>query len=343
MLNMRTLRRTITVTAFSVGLSGIAAAQDFYRLATLGPGSSPYMVMSTFAQMVSDELDGVQIQVNATGVATQHAVNAANGQLDFFMLAPIVHNNMMEGTAMYASVPDAPELAKNLRSLFIFPLGLYHIVVQADSDIHSLEDIRGKTVFLGPPGGSAAVTMASLLRAATGMEQEKDYAPVRVGWDAAAQAFQDGRIDVYANPTIPPSPVIQQMTLSRQIRLIGLSEQDLAQEGVQGLINRAGGRQGVIEVDVYDGRLDNDEDVATIGSYAGIGTHAGLDEDVIYDITKAFWEAADRARGTTPWLRQVNLEDAFTDLNMPLHPGALRYYREIDIDVPDDLIPEEAR
>lgn len=320
-----------------------ATAQDFYRLATLGPGSSPYMVMSTFAQMVSDELDDVQIQVNATGVATQHAIEAANGNLDFFMVAPIVHNAMMQGTAMYSSIPEAPQLAENLRSLFIFPLGLYHILAAADSGIETLSDLEGRTVFLGPPGGSATVTMENLVRAATGLEPDQDYTTVSVGWEAAVQAFQDGRIDVYANPTIPPSPVIQQLTLSRSFRLLGLSPEELESEGVQSLVTRAGGTQGEIDVGLYEGRLANEENVITIGSFVGIGTHAGMDENAVYRITKAFWQAAESARESTPWLRQVTLDGAFTDLNVPLHPGALRYYREISLDIPEELVPADAQ
>ena len=32
-----------------------------------------------------------------------------------------------------------------------------------------------------------------------------------------------------------------------------------------------------------------------------------------------------------PWLRNISLDAAFTDLNMPLHDGALKYYQEIGV------------
>ncbi len=46
-------------------------------------------------------------------------------------------------------------------------------------------------------------------------------------------------------------------------------------------------------------------------------------------------------RDATPWLRHVSLENAFADLNMPLHPGALRYYEEIGLEIPEELRPPE--
>src|SRR5690606_29989880 len=101
--------------AAMLAVAGSAPAQDFYRLATLGPGSTPYMVMSTFAQLVGERIEG-EVQVNATGAATQHAIDTAKGDLDFFMWSASVHASMMAGTNMYAQVPEAAELSQNLRA-----------------------------------------------------------------------------------------------------------------------------------------------------------------------------------------------------------------------------------
>lgn len=316
-----------------------AKAGEFLKMATLGPGSSSYMVMSTFAQIVNDALPDVDIQVNATGAATAHAIQTAQGQLDLFMMAPIVHRFMSEGTAMFANIPQAPDMAKDLRSILIFPLGYYHIVTWADSGIDDLTDLKGKSVFIGPPGGSAAVTMKQLIEGATGMTADKDFTAVSVGWDAGLQAFQDGRVDVYANPTLPPSPVIEQLALTRDIRLLGLTEDQLAQPDVKNLVDRPGGATQVIPAGTYGEHQANETDVTTVASYVGIGTNKNLSDDLVYEITKAFWTSAEEKRTSTPWLRNVTLEGAFHDLNMPLHPGALRYYEEIGLDIPDNLKP----
>ena len=336
---MSTLRTGLLALALSMAAGTAAPAQEFFRLATLGPGSSPYMVMSTFAQLVGQKLDDVEIQVNATGAATQHALEAGAGQLDFFMWSASVHANMVEGMAMYANVPQAADLSQNLRAVFAFPLGLYHITTNADSGIERLEDLEGKTVFLGPPGGGATAIMQNVVRAATGLEPGTGYQQVQLGWDGAAQAFQDGRIDVYINSTLVPSPVIQQIALSRKIRFLGLTEEHLSQPAVQAILNRPGGLLGEIEAGAYGDNQVNAQSVVTLGSTVGIAAGAHVDEDAVYRITKAFWEAVSDTRESTPWLRQVTLEAALTDLNLPLHPGTLRYYEELGIDIPDALRP----
>ncbi len=340
---MGVLKKAVATAAGLAVIAGAttAAAAEFYRLATLGPGSSPYLVMSTFAQLVHEELPEVEIQVNATGAATQHAIQAATGDLDFFMWSASVHDFMGQGTAMYAKIPQAPELSKKLRAVFAFPLGLYHITTYADSGIESLDDIKGKKVFLGPPGGGATTIMQKVVEGATGYKTNEDFDYVQLGWDAAAQAFQDGRIDVYINSTNAPSPIIQQMALSRKIRFLGLTEEQMNKPEVAAILGRPGGTLGVIEPGTYGENQVNTEAVRTLGSTVGIGTATHVPADDIYAVTKAFWTAWEKASATTPWLRKVSLEGAFTDLNLPLHPGAARYYQEIGLEIPDALLPDE--
>ncbi len=316
-----------------------AAADDFLTLATLGPGSSPYLVMSTFAQMVDEELDDVSIQVNATGAATQHAMQSAAGQLDLFMWSASVHDAMIKGDAMWARVPQAPDLSKNLRAIFAFPLGLYHIVTYADSGIMELEDLAGKRVFLGPPGGGATAIMQRVVEGATGLKAGEDFEQVNLGWDAATQAFQDGRIDVYINSTNAPSPVIQQLTLSREVRFLGLTDEQMQKAPLQAILNRPGGTLGEIPAGLYGDNQVNEAAVRTLGSTVGIGVGQHVDEEVVYRITKAFWDAIPAKQQNAAWLRNIQIDNAFQDLNLPLHPGALRYYEEIGKEIPEELRP----
>ncbi|MFV0245213.1 MAG: TAXI family TRAP transporter solute-binding subunit [Qingshengfaniella sp.] len=330
--------------ALGMGLAatGASQAKDFYTMATLGPGSSPYLVMSTLAQMVEKKTQGdIQIQINATGAATQHAIGAAMGQLDFYMWSASVHDMMAQGGGMYSQIPQAPDLAKKLRAVLAFPLGLYHMVVYEDSGINSLEDLAGKRVFLGPPGGGATIIMQRVVEGATGLKAGQDYEQIQLGWDAASQAFQDGRIDVYVNATNAPSPVIQQMALSRKIKLLSLTEEQRAKEAVQAILNRPGGVLGTIPAGTYGDNQANIDDVTTLGSIVGVAAGETVDAEGVYRITKAFWESVEENANTTPWLRSVKLENALEDLNLPLHPGALRYYEEIGMTIPDELRPPE--
>lgn len=318
-----------------------AQADELLRLSTLGAGSSPYLVMSTFANVVNENVDGVQIEVNATGAATRHALEAARGETDFYMGSPVVHRFMQQGGGMYAQVADAAELSQNVRALLTFPIGSYHIVTYADSGIETLDDLKGKRVFLGPPGGGALAVAKAFVEGATGLSADEDMTVVQLGWDAAAQAFQDGQLDAYVNPTLAPSPVVQQLAFTRPIRLLGFSEAQLAREAMQRTLNRPGGTLDVIPAGTYGDNQVNQEDIVTIGSNVQISVGNHLSEELVYAIVRGFWENIDRVHEAQPWMRRVTLENVFVDMNMPVHPGAARYYKEIGLEVPADLLPPQ--
>ena len=89
-------------------------------MATIAPGSSAYLTMSTMATIVNQQQDDYEITVDATGAATAHMIDLAEGNLDFVMTSPTVFKFMSEGTVMYQQLPEAPELAENLRLVFWF-------------------------------------------------------------------------------------------------------------------------------------------------------------------------------------------------------------------------------
>ncbi|HEX7043060.1 MAG TPA: TAXI family TRAP transporter solute-binding subunit [Burkholderiales bacterium] len=332
----------LAVASFAVATllgAGAASAENF-RLSTLGPGTSPYVVMTTFANIVNDKVPGAQVQVNATGAATRHVVETAMGRSEFAMMSPSMVPMMQNNVGPYKRVPQAPELIKELRLVLNFPLGYYHIITFADSGITRLKQIKGKRVFLGPPGGAGTLIAARLIKGLTGYEAGKDYDTADLGWDAAAQSFQDGHIDVYVNPTLAPSPVIQQIAMLKRIRLLGMPDPLPPNEDLHELINRPGGQVGTIPAGVYGEGQVNQEDVRTIMSIGGIVTRANIPEETIYRMTKAFWENLDSRKGRVPVLKNIALENALQEANLPLHPGALRYYREVGLEIPRELVPK---
>jgi TRAP transporter TAXI family solute receptor len=297
--------------------------------------------MNTFATIVNEALDDYKIQVNATGAATRHAVETAQGRSHFFMSSPNLYHMMATETGPYSEAKGVGTLAENLRTVFNFPMGYYHAVTFANSGIESFEDFAGKKVFLGPPGGAAYQTTRLFIEGMTGLEPEEDYDVVSLGWDAAAQSFQDGHIDVYFNPTLPPSPAITQIALTNEIRLLGISDDKLNDPALAPALERPGFRLGEIPAGVYGKNQVTEGDIRTIGVTVGLVTNKDVPEEAVYQMTKAFWEGLEARVAQIPALKNITLEDVFTDINTPLHPGAERYYREIGLEVPEQALSVE--
>lgn len=334
-LNRRTLLAGMAAAGSVSLLPQAAFAKTLLRMSTLGPGTSPNLVMTVFANTVNSKLPDYEIQVNATGASTRHVLEVAAGKTTFCLSSPGIHALMRNKAAMYKKIDQAPALLKKLRTVLNFPMGVYHIAVYETSGIKSIADAKGKRVFLGPPGGAAFTTMKRLFKAVAGLEEGRDYQAVKLGWDAAAAAFQDGNLDVYCNPTNAPSPVLTQIAVTNKLRFLGIPEEKLNHPGVKKLINRPGFKTATLTKGIYGDNQVNTEDVTTLGITVGIVTNQKTDADMIYAMTKAFYAELKTMGQSAPWLANITPQAAVADINVPLHPGALRALSELGVTIPD--------
>ncbi len=336
---MKHITTLAIATAASVAIGASALAAEKVRMATIAPGSSAYLVMTTMASAVNGAQEDVEISVDATGAATKHIVEMAQGKLDVVMTSPAVYHFMENGKAMYQKLSAAPELSKNVGLMYWFPYGAYHVLAYGDSGITTLEDLRGKKVFLGPPGGGAWAAASQWVKATTGMEPGKDFENVKASWGAALQGFQDRQFDVYINGGIPPFPQVEQLALTSDLNVIGLTkdEVDSATEEMLQPTKVLGRSLDVIPEGIYGESVSSRGDTYTLGATVGVVARMDLPEDTVYAMTKAFWENIDDIRSTAPFMNRVTLDGAMAAKNVKLHPGALKYYEEIGIEIPDEI------
>jgi len=319
-----------------VGFIAIAIASnsqaDLYRVTSIAPGMSPFVVNTAIAKIVGKHVPGVDMQVRATGAATRHIVEAAQGKVDFFFNSGTINWLMVKNLGPYKNMENAPELEKNLGMIFNYEIGPYHYITRADSGIEKLEDIAGRKIFAGPPGGAAKRVCLGNIKDASGLVGGKDFEAVDFGFDAAIQAFQDDKIDVIVLSTNVPSSSVSQFALTKKIRLIDI---DVTKLKINPLIGRT---INVIAPDAYGDNQVNTSPVRTHGALVNFSARMDLDEEVVYQVTKAIWEHVDELHEAAAWMKDtVSLENALELIPMRLHPGAERYYREIGMAIPDPV------
>lgn len=317
----------------SVLMAGAAVA-DLYKVTSIAPGMSPFIVNTTIAKIVNEHVDGVEFQVRATGAATKHMVDAGSGKVDFLFGSPTINWLMANKLGPFKEMDQAPDLEKNVGMIFSYQMGPYHYITRADSGIEKLEDIRGKKVFVGPPGGAASsVVMNNVIKPLTGMTGE-DFEVQTFGFDAAAQAFQDDKIDMIVLPTNVPSPVVQQFALTKEIRLLDIDVTKMA------LSKATGATVNKIAAGTY-GANHKGEDITTHGAIVNFSAGLHVDEEVVYQVTKAIWENLDEIHGTAEWMKNtITRENALALIPGRLHPGAERYYREAGWEIPEPTVYE---
>ncbi|AFT71160.1 TRAP-type transporter, periplasmic component, putative [Alloalcanivorax dieselolei B5] len=343
MFGLRTIKRAACVLTATLALGQAAQAQESHlRMQTATPGSGYYVFSVTLQSILQKKLP-VKINMTAGVTGPRSPLDAARGQTDLFISSPSINHFMRTGTGMFAKMKTAPELYKNVRQIMTFPAGPYHIVVHEKSGIRSLEDIKGRRIFLGAPGGAATLVAISIVEGATGYKAGQDYELAKLDWNSGLQAFQDGHVDMLVMPTQLPSASMEQMALLEKVRFLGIPDAAFESDQMKEIMALPGRTQATIPAGIYGGNQTNETDVRTIGSWAGLGTRKDLDEELVYQIIKTLFENLDAFHSAAKFMEEITLENALTEMRTPLHAGAVRYYREAGVDLPDHLIPPEAR
>ncbi|MFP6713443.1 MAG: TAXI family TRAP transporter solute-binding subunit [Rhodospirillales bacterium] len=334
MFSKRLTTQLVSAAAITFMVVGGAQAKDFYKMSTISL-PTPFALNTTFAKIVQKYNKGIEIQINATGAAPRHALDAANGKTDLFFGAPSLMFLMSKGKAMFKKVKNAPELAKNIRSIFNYRIGTYNFAVYESSGIKSLAGLKGKRVFLGPPVGVQKVVAAQFIEAITGLKMNKDYTAVKLGFSSGWQAFQDKQLDMYTGASNHPAATFLQLTLTNKLRFLGAGDADWNSPKMKATMRIPGRTRAQFGPDIYGDNQANTKPTQTVAAWVGLYTRKGIPEDVIYKMTKSFWEHIDEMHSVAKWAKKaINKDNIFKSMNNKLHPGALKYYKEIGLKIP---------
>lgn len=328
----------VAVSVMVTILTAQPLAAQIYRGETADAGNPAHSAFVAFANSARNS--DMEIEVNAGQTLSKSMLTAAQGQIQFYSGVPSLYTAMQERAGVFAEIDGVEAAAGKLRSIFGFQAGAYHPVVLASSGIENWADLKGKSIFVGPPASSAAEASEILIRGAAGLEPGEDYKPVLLSWGEGVSALSDGNVDMIVRPAEVGSAVVQQFGVNGEFRVLSIPGEAMEGEVLTDLFERAG--RGVVAFDgsVYDGQLTEGE-INALGFFQFVGTNEDVPEDVVYEVTKAFWDNLDEVHASAAFLKSVTPETAFVSVNVPLHPGAYRYYQEAGFDVPEELIPQD--
>ncbi len=308
-----------------------SAFAKVYKVTSIAPGLSPFVVNTAISKVVNTHVDGVKFQVRATGAATKHMVDAANGSVDFLFGSPMINWLLVNHFGPYRKFTNGPELEAKVGMIFSYQIGPFHYITRADSGIETLADLKGKKIFAGPPGGAAKSAVLRTLVQTVGLRAE-DMDVQNFGFDAAIQAFQDDKIDVVVLPTNLPSAPVQQFALTKKIRILHVPV------GKMKIRKVVGATINSIPPDAYGDNQVNGKPVQTHGAIVNFSAGMHVDEETVYQVTKAIWENLEEIQETAQWMPStINKESGLALIAGRLHPGAARYYKEAGWDIPEPI------
>lgn len=314
-----------------------AQANDILRADTDAQGGPGHTMLVVASKIWNRELDGLSVQVNDSQLLTRSALKLGSGDLEVMPLPTTVATYLQAGERMYAKdlKDQAIAASENIGGILGWLAVTVHVVTWADSGIEELADLAGKRVYLGPPSGGAQVNSANYIRHLTGFEPDADYEPVLMPWGSGLQAMLDGKIDVYFRPAALGSAAVEQLGQKGEFRLLDVRSGD--PDGLAEFVKPYYRYQVEIPAGTYASQIDNDAPVMTTGGTFNLAVSLEMSDDLVYGMTKAIWENLDEMQQSAVTLRGLDPENPFLGANVPLHPGALRYYEEQGIEVPEAL------
>ena len=275
---------------------------------------------------------GVDVELALGQTLTKSLLKMGQGSLDSSVVPLPAYNLLVLGKGPYAQMgaEKGKALADNVRSLFAFTASTYHPIVWADSGINSWADVKGKRVYIGPPAGAANAQIMGLIKAASGLEEGKDYTGIKAPWGVAADGFRDGQYDVYVGVYGVGGQALAELSLSRKIRILSLNDRADPPE-VLGLA------VGDIPPGSYPGMVNTDNVIAW-KTLMMLAVKKDVSDDVAYKLTKTYFDSIPALKAGNVGLAVLDAADAFQGLAAPLHPGALRFYKEVNRAVPANLM-----
>jgi TRAP transporter TAXI family solute receptor len=302
-------------------VSGLFAAAPKY--ATIGTGGVTgvyYAAGGAISKIVNKKRSeyGIRATVESTGGSVFNVNAIAAGDLEFGVVQSDIQFQAFNGKGEWEGKP-----VKKLRAAFAIHPEAVTILAAVDKKIHSVYDLKGKIVNIGAPGSGQRVNAIDLFEAA-GINYEKDMSAEGIKPAESASLLQDGRIDAFFYTVGHPNGSIKEAVAgTRKVNFVPVDA-----KLIKALTDKMPYYAAtMVPVAAYPG-VENTQDVPTFGVKATICTSADVSDDVVYAVTKEVFENLEEFRKLHPALESLTKENMLQGLSAPLHPGALRYYKE---------------
>lgn len=319
-----------------VSTSAIAAPKERnYLMATASTGGTYYPVGVALSTLVKVKLQPKQkigmSAINSAGSGENIKLLREN-EVQFAILQGLYGSYAWNGTGPIKSA--GPQ--KNLRAVTMLWQNVEHYAVLSkfakSGTVADLVKMKGEAMAMGKKN-SGTIGSNTVLLGNLGVDISKDYSLTYGGYGPSADALQNGQISGFGIPAGSPASAVTKAAanLGDKMKILDFTDAQMKQaDGGLGLWTRF-----VIPAGTYPGQT---KDINTIAQPNILGVRADVDEDAVYMITKAIYENLPFLNAIHGATKVMAVEKAIAGLPMPLHPGAAKYYQEVGIQIPANLM-----
>jgi len=317
---MKLLKLIHVVTICSLALTLNAGDNTRITYKSAKSSSSYYQMAVQIGENITKKSNKeLQITIEESQGSVQNVKEVRKRKGNYvFTTPPVLIRLAQNKKAMFKK--DNPADYANIRSLFPIPYLTMHIVVRKDSNIENFKDLKGKSLLIGK--GSFGAREAKKYMTLFGLKD--DVKLVGAELSGAVAALKNGQIDGFATAGSYPAPNVIEAAASIKINILSMNDEQITKTKRDKLIIPSGTYAGI------------DKDIVTTTLPVGVYTTTNMSEEVAYKLTKAFWESKKSLEKQNKWWSAVTSEN-LSMFNAKLHKGALKYYNEINANIPQKL------
>ncbi|MBT9386993.1 TAXI family TRAP transporter solute-binding subunit [Pseudooceanicola sp. CBS1P-1] len=318
-MNLRTTLAPLGLVATL--LAGPAVAQDphFITIGTGGVTGVYYPTGGAICRLVNADRaeNGLRCSVESTGGSVYNTRTIRQGELDFGVVQSDVQAAAIAGTGAFTDDGPYPQL----RALFSIHPEPMHLMARADAGIDTVANLKGHRVNIANPGSGTRV-LADTLMKYEGLTKDDFSLAAELASSEQASALCDGNIDATIWAAGLPNGSTQEATSTCAVKLIPLDD-----AGIKKLLaENPAYAAATIPGGMYTG---NPDDIPSWGPRATFVTSADTPDDVVYAVVKAVFDNFDSFKRLHPAFARLDEKEMISSgLTAPLHPGALKYYKE---------------
>ncbi|MHC2465755.1 TAXI family TRAP transporter solute-binding subunit [Bradyrhizobium embrapense] len=301
------------IVAAGVLSAPVAQAQQFINVLTGGTSGVYYPLGVAIGKIYGDKIPDVKTQVQATKASVENLVLLQQGRGEIAFTLGDSLKAAWEG--------DAEAGFKNkldkLRTIGAIYPNYIQIVATAESGIRTLADLKGKSLSVGAPKSGTELNSRAIL-AAAGMSYKDlgkvEYLPFAESVDLMknrqlAATLQSAGLGVAS---------LKDLSTSSEITVVAVPKEAIDKIGPPFV-------SVIIPANTYTGQ---DKDVPTAAVVNYLVTSSAVSDDLAYQMTKLVYESLPELANAHAAGKEIKLEAAATGSPVPLHPGAIRYYKE---------------
>lgn len=316
---MKINKRFIAVGAaltLSLSAATMAAAPAFINILTGGTSGVYYPIGVALSQLYGTGIEGAKTSVQATKASVENLnlLQAGRGELALALGDSVA--------AAYQGDVDAgfKKPLDKIRVIAAAYPNYIQIVANKESGIKTLADLKGKRISVGAPKSGTELNARAIFKAA-GLSYEDMGKVEFLPYAESVELIKNRQLDATLQSSGLGMAAIRDLAATMPINFVEVPENVVLK------INNPAYQYGVIPAGTYEGQT---ADISTVAIQNLFVTQSGVSDDLAYQMAKIMFENLERLGNAHSAAKAISLDNATKKLPAPLHPGAERYFKEVN-------------